>query len=172
VVREVCEGSPALSQILRVDLTQLLSESPQRVDLYPTGPPAHAALARRKGKSATSVTAIKPIANRVPGVTYLVRNLENPNDTGGEGQYLAIGPGENRRVNMWIPWCNNRTDFGNGKRITLEALGTIQQEVSDTTQQEYPRSLTVYHLAARRLVYFSLDDRFETGQFGRRQLNC
>ena len=72
------------------------------------------------------VTAIKSIANQITGVTYLVRNLENPNDTGGPGQYLTIGPGENRRVNMWIPWCNNQVDFGNGKRITLEALGTIQ----------------------------------------------
>ena len=111
------------------------------------------------------VTAIKSIANHVTGVTYLVRNLENPNDTGGEGQYLAIGPGENRPVNMWIPWCNNRTDFSNGKRITLEALGTIQQEVSGTTQQELsalPNSFTVWQRGD--YVYFSLDDTFDSGQ--------
>jgi hypothetical protein len=111
------------------------------------------------------VTAIKSIANRVPGVTYLVRNLENPNDTGGEGQYLSIGPGDNRRVNMWIPWCNNQIDFGNGKRITLEALGTIQQEVSGSTQQglsAIPASFTVWQRGD--YVWFSLDDRFETGQ--------
>jgi hypothetical protein len=122
-------------------------------------------LATEKEKSAMGVTAIKSIANRVTGVTYLVRNLENPNDTGGEGQYLTIGPGENRRVNMWIPWCNNQVDFGNGKRITLEALGTIQQEASGTIQQELsanPDSFTIWQRGD--YVYFSLDDRFETGQ--------
>lgn len=114
----------------------------------------HATLAPGKERSSMGVTAIKSIANRVIGVTYFVRNLENPNDTGGEGQYLGIGPGENRPVNMWIPWCDNQVDFRNGKRITLEAVGTIESG--------NPDSFTIWQ--SGNYVYFSLDDMFESGQ--------
>jgi hypothetical protein len=103
------------------------------------------------------VTAIKSIANQVVNVPYIVRNLETPSDTGGEGKYLEIWPGQNRRVNMWIPWCDNQTDFGNGKRITLEALGSSQQEYP-----EAPDSFTIWQ--SGDYVFFSRDDTFESGE--------
>ena len=104
------------------------------------------------------VTAIKSVANRT-SVTYLVQNRENPSDTGGSG--LSVGPGVNRPVNMWIPWCDNTTQFSSGKNIPwcdnttqfssgknilFEVLGTAQQGLGSAHA-----SITVWQIRKLRL---------------------
>lgn len=72
------------------------------------------------------VTAIKSISNRAE-IPYHVRNREHPGDTGGDGEYLAIYPGEDRSVNMWVPWCDTATDYAHDKNLLFEALGSSDQ---------------------------------------------
>lgn len=111
------------------------------------------------------VTAIKSIANRTGRTVYHVYNMENPDDTGGIGRYIEIGPGENRRVNMWIPWCDNQSGLERGRRIVLEALGTIEQELPSSPARDAganPESFSIWQ--SGDYVYFSLDDSFESAQ--------
>ncbi|TCC53453.1 hypothetical protein E0H75_07115 [Kribbella capetownensis] len=103
------------------------------------------------------VTAIKSVANTVAGALYIVRNLETPSDTGGEGKYLEVWSGQNRRVNMWVPWSDNQTDFGNGKRITFEALIDSQDDPSNL-----PDSYNLWQ--SGDYLYFSRVDRFDSGE--------
>jgi hypothetical protein len=102
------------------------------------------------------VTEITSIGNYT-GFAYAVRNIENPNDTGGNEGFLHVAQGEKLEVNMWIPWCNNATDYGWGKKIAFEALGTLPERPGRP-----PDSFTVWQQGAH--VYFSLDDQFGTGQ--------
>ena len=100
------------------------------------------------------VTAIKAEANRT-SVTYLVQNRENRSDTGGSG--LSVGPGVNRPVNMWIPWCDTATQVGSGKNILFEAIGTVQQGLGSAHA-----SITVWQ--SGNYVYQSFDETFGSGQ--------
>jgi len=102
------------------------------------------------------VTAIKSIANGTR-VTYLVQNRENPNDTGGPGQSLSVGPGANRRVNMWIPWCDNVGQFDSGKNILFEAIGTSEQGLGSAQA-----SITIWQ--SGDYIFQSFNDRFGSGQ--------
>ena len=102
------------------------------------------------------VTAIKSISNRAD-VLYYVQNRENPNDTGGQGNYLEIYPGDHRAVNMWIPWCDNAIDFGQGKNILFEAIVTAEQG-----EQFHPESFAIWQ--SRDHIYYSVDDRFDSGR--------
>jgi hypothetical protein len=102
------------------------------------------------------VTAIRSIANQAR-VTYLVQNRENPNDTGGAGGSLRLDPGDNLPVNMWIPWCDNSTDFNNGKNILFEAIGTSQE-----AEAFNPASFTIWQ--SGNYIYYSTDDTFNSGR--------
>lgn len=66
-----------------------------------------------------AVTAIRSIRNGHETDVYFVRNHENPNDTGGQGNVLTIPLGETVQCNMWIPWCNSQEDFDNRHRISI-----------------------------------------------------
>jgi hypothetical protein len=107
-----------LTQILRVDNSQLLSESPQTVDL--TRQCLQRTQRWRSGKGRV------PWSNRYqvycqpcPRRHHLVRNLENPNDPGGEGPISCDrARGEPTRQHV-DPVMQQSTDFGNGKRDEL-----------------------------------------------------
>ena len=100
------------------------------------------------------VTAIKSISNRAE-IPYHVRNRENPGDTGGDGEYLAIYPGEDRSVNMWVPWCDNATDYAHDKNILFEAIGSSDQP------DQAGESFSVWQ--SGDYIYCSTEDRFDSG---------
>jgi hypothetical protein len=69
-----------------------------------------------------SVTAIRAITNVNLSQVYVVKNLANPNDTGGNGQGLTIAVGTAVQCNMWIPWCASEKDWANRQRINITPI--------------------------------------------------
>ena len=63
------------------------------------------------------VTAIKSLRNGTD-TPYVIKNNENPNDTGGKEHVLDIPPGRVIQCSMWIPWCGSETDF-NAKHFII-----------------------------------------------------
>ena len=91
------------------------------------------------------ITAIKSIANRHENEVYYVRNLENPNTTGGTGKSLQVGVGSTVQCNMWIPWCISETEFITYRRhilISPLAFGVIPVVFAIWQQGDYVRYST------------------------------
>ena len=63
-----------------------------------------------------AITAIKSVKNSVDNLFY-VKNVENPNDTGGIGHALEVPPGQTIVCNMWIPWCDTQDQFDHGSSL-------------------------------------------------------
>ena len=91
------------------------------------------------------ITAIKSIANRHENSVYYVRDLENPNATGGTGKVLQVDVGQTVQCNMWIPWCWSETQFINDHRrilIAPPAFNEIPVRFNIWQQGDYVRYST------------------------------
>jgi hypothetical protein len=66
-----------------------------------------------------AVTAIKALVNASPYNAY-IKNLEHPDDTGGNGVALRIPSGAGPTpCNMWIPWADDEGTFAANHHIEV-----------------------------------------------------
>lgn len=76
-------------------------------------------------EEALGVAAIKAILNTT-GSTVTVKDHEDPAKA---GHYVQVPANEDRACDMWVPWCNNPTDFLGAHYITLEGSGLPDRKV-------------------------------------------
>jgi hypothetical protein len=70
-------------------------------------------------EEAMGVAAIKAILNTT-GSIVTVKDHEDPAKA---GHYVQVRPNDDEACDMWVPWCNNSTDFLAGHYITVEGTG-------------------------------------------------
>jgi hypothetical protein len=98
-----------------------------------------------------STTTIKSLTNTNFAASYLVKNHDNPDSTGGLGKALELSPGQTLACNISIPACTSQQDFDAKKRISIAA----------TTNSGVPVTLSIWQDGDH--VRYSKDGLFHSG---------